>query len=251
MQRNTLGNMNALTDITVLIAGATSAAGVATARALHGAGATVLVAGSNAARLNEHLGFAHGRYEVDLTDHTAVHSLAKVIEQERGPLDGLIHLVGGWRGGKGLGGQADADWDFLHRNVLTTLRNTTRVFNDALLASPRGRVGIVSATAVGSPSASSANYVTAKAAAEAWLGCVAAGFATAQSKNKAHPVPQRAAALTWVIKAFVDDAARAANPEKTFAGFTDVNALGAAAIELFTADAAQINGTRRSLVPTT
>lgn len=241
--------MDSLSELTILIAGATSAAGVATARALHGAGATVLVAGSNAARLNEHLGFAHGRYEVDLADHAAVHALAKVIEQERGPLDGLIHLVGGWRGGKSLAGQSDEDWDFLHRHVLTTLRNTTRVFNDALLASPAGRVAIVSATAVGSPSASSANYVTAKAAAEAWLSCVAAGFNSAQSANKANPVPQRAAALTWVIKAFVDDAARAANPQKAYPGFTDVKALGAAAIELFTADAALINGTRRSLVP--
>ena len=241
--------MDRLSERTILIAGATSAAGVATARALHSAGATVLVAGSNAARLNERLGFAHGRYEVDLTDHTAVHALSKVIEQERGALDGLIHLVGGWRGGKGLAGQTDDDWDFLHHNVITTLRNTTRVFNEALLASPAGRVAIVSATAVGSPSASSANYVTAKAAAEAWLSCVAAGFTAAQSAHKTNPLPQRAAALTWVIKAFVDDAARAANPEKAYPGFTDVADLGAAAIDLFTADAALINGTRRSLVP--
>ncbi|PQZ95798.1 short-chain dehydrogenase [Arthrobacter sp. MYb227] len=239
--------MATLTDLTVLIAGATSAAGVAAARALSNAGATVLAAGSNAERLAERLPFVHGRYEVDLANHGAVSELHQLIDTERGPIDGLFHLVGGWRGGKGLAGQNDEDADFLHTQIVTTLRNTTRVFHEDLLASRCGRVAIVSATAVDTPTGSNANYSTAKAGAEAWIRSVAAALTSAQSGNKDQPTPQRAAAVRWVIKAFSDEATRQAHPERNTAGFTDVTALGDAAISLFTSDAASINGARLRL----
>ena len=241
--------MTTLKDLTVLIAGATSAAGVAAAHALVDTGATVLTAGSNAERLADRLPFVHGRYEVDLTNHGAVSELRQLIDTERGPIDGLLHLVGGWRGGKGLAGQSDEDADFLHTQIITTLRNTTRVFHEDLVASRCGRVAIVSATAVDTPSGSNANYSTAKAGAEAWMRSVAAAFHNAQSGNKDNPIPQRAAAVRWVIKAFSDEATRQSHPERNTTGFTDVNALGEAAIALFTSDATSINGSRL-LLPT-
>ncbi len=236
-----------LTDLTILIAGASSASGIAAAHALCEAGATVLAAGSNAERLAQRLPFVHGRYEVDLANHAAVTELHALIDTERGPIDGLLHLVGGWRGGKGLTGQSDDDADFLHTQVVTTLRNTTRVFRDDLVASRCGRAAIVSATAVDSPSGSNANYTTAKAGAEAWMRSVAAELRSAQSGSKANPVPQRAAAVVWVVKALTDAATRQAHPDRSTAGFTDVTALGEAAVELFTADAAAINGARLGL----
>ncbi|MGL3804863.1 SDR family NAD(P)-dependent oxidoreductase [Paeniglutamicibacter sp. R2-26] len=236
--------MATLTDLTILIAGATSPSGVAAARALCDAGATVLAAGSNAERLAERLPFVHGRYEVDLANHAAVTELHQLIDTERGRIDGLLHLVGGWRGGKGLAGQSDEDAEFLHTQVVTTLRNTTRVFHEDLLASPRGRVAMVTATAVDAPTGSNANYTTAKAGAEAWMRSVAAAMNTAQSGSKTNPEPQRTAAVRWVIKAFSDEATRAANPDRSTAGFTDVEALGAAAVSLFTTDAATLNGAR-------
>lgn len=236
--------MSTFKDLTVLVAGATSPAGVAAARALCDAGATVLAAGSNAERLAERLPFVHGRYEVDLANHAAVTEMRQLIDTERGPIDGLLHLVGGWRGGKGLAGQTDADADFLHTQIITTLRNTTRVFHEDLLASKCGRVAMVSATAVDSPTGSNANYTTAKAGAEAWMRSVAAAMRAAQSGSKTAPVPQRAAAVRWVIKAFSDEATRAAHPEANTAGFTDVAALGEAAVSLFTADATTLNGAR-------
>jgi len=246
---------------TVLVAGATSASGVATARALHDAGATVLAAGTDAGRLQARLPFAQGRYAVDLADPDAVNGLAGRLREEHGPLDGLIHLVGGWRGGGGLAGQNDADWAFLHRNIVATLRNTTRAFHGDLAASARGRLAIVSATAVDSPTASTANYAAAKAAAETWTRAVAAAFRTAQSKGqapsgspgqpgkKADPEPQRSAAVVFVVKALVDDAARAADPGNPFAGYTDVADLAAAVVRLFGGDAATLNGARLPLLP--
>jgi NAD(P)-dependent dehydrogenase (short-subunit alcohol dehydrogenase family) len=239
-----------LRSLTVLVAGATSASGVAASQALHDAGARVLVAGTDAGRLAERLPFAAGRYVADLADPTSVAGLADRIHAEHGAIDGLIHLVGGWRGGKGLAGQSDEDWGFLLKNVVTTLRNTSRAFYEDLLASERGRLAIVSAAAVQSPTASGANYVAAKAAAEAWTSAVAAGFRAAQSGRKEEPEAQRAAAVVLVIKAFVDDAARAENPGKAFAGFTDVRDFGTAVAGLFGRDAAELNGARISLQPT-
>jgi 3-oxoacyl-[acyl-carrier protein] reductase len=163
---------------TVLIAGASSAAGVAVAAALAGTGARVLAVGSDADRLQRVLEVAPEAsvYACDLADYAAVTSLARAVHAEHGPIDGLIHLVGGWRGGGGLDGQSDEDWDFLHRRVVTTLRNTTRAFNADLLASLAGRLAIVSSVSVDNPSPGGANYASLKAAAETWTRAVGRGF---------------------------------------------------------------------------
>ena len=169
--------LTAVAGRTVLIAGATSAAGLAVASSLADAGARVVAVGSNLARLQAVLEVAPkaALYECDLTDFAAVTALAAQVS----PIDGLIHLVGGWRGGGGLAGQTNEDWDFLHSHVVTTLRNTTRAFDADLLASPAGRLAIVSSVSVDRPSAGGANYAAAKSAAETWVRAVGAGFAKA------------------------------------------------------------------------
>ena len=68
--------------------------------------------------------------------HTAVHAR---LAGTGGAVDGVIHLVGGWRGAKGITDQSDEDWEFLERGAITTLRNVTRVFYDDLAASDAGR----------------------------------------------------------------------------------------------------------------
>ena len=166
---------------TVLIAGATSAAGLAVASSLANAGARVVAVGSNLARLQSVLTVAPEAvlYECDLASFEAVTALAAQVSLSQGPIDGLIHLVGGWRGGGGLAGQTDENWAFLHTHVVTTLRNTTRAFNADLLASSAGRLAIVSSVSVDRPLAGGANYAAAKSAAETWVRAVGQGFAKA------------------------------------------------------------------------
>jgi hypothetical protein len=129
----------------------------------------------------------------DLGDITAVRELQQGLARTAGQIDGVIHLVGGWRGAQGITDQTDEDWDFLERSAVTTLRNVTRVFYDDLAASPCGRFAMVSSTAVGSPAAGVASYVAAKAAAEAWTmasgrglppGRPASGTRTAQPARR-------------------------------------------------------------------
>ncbi|PJJ65420.1 SDR family NAD(P)-dependent oxidoreductase [Compostimonas suwonensis] len=162
---------------TVLIAGATSEAGRQVAAALREGGAIVIAVGSNAERLEVLEARVPGiRVEqCDLTDAAAVAALAGRVHAT-GPVDGLVHLVGGWRGGAGITAQSDEDWAFLERS-LTSLRLTSRAFYDDLATSPAGRIAMVSSTSVDRPRAGSASYTAVKAASEAWMRAIADGFA--------------------------------------------------------------------------
>lgn len=164
----------------VLIAGATSASGLAAASALASAGGRVVAVGRDADKLDALAGEVPGiRVEVcDLTDEFSVRTLAEHVHDAVGPVDGILHLVGGWRGGGGLAGQSDEDYRFLEQSF-TALRFVTRAFDDDLRASPAGRLAMVSSTAVERPLAGGANYAAVKAASEAWTRAVAQGFAKA------------------------------------------------------------------------
>jgi NAD(P)-dependent dehydrogenase (short-subunit alcohol dehydrogenase family) len=157
-------------------------------------------------------------------------------------VDAVIHLVGGWRGAKGIVDQTDEDWDFLERGAITTLRNVSRVFYDDIAASPCGRFVMVSSTAVDKPAAATASYVAAKAAAEAWTMAIADGFRRANDtagNNDGGP-----AAVVVVVKALVDAAMRRDHPERRFPGATDVEDLARAVVGLLDSPGNQLNGTR-------
>ena len=174
----------------VIIAGATSASGLTAARVLRDAGARVVAVGRDADKLRDLVddldadaaslvaGTAGSvRTEVcDLDDETAVAALAERTHAADGPVDGVLHLVGGWRGGGGLAGQTDADYRFLEGS-LTALRHVSRAFDADLRSSEAGRLSVVSSTAVARPLAGGANYAAVKAATEAWTRAVAQGFA--------------------------------------------------------------------------
>ncbi|MHA7270530.1 SDR family NAD(P)-dependent oxidoreductase [Arthrobacter sp. HLT1-20] len=236
-----------MTTPLVLIAGGSSAAGIAVARELLGAGMRVLTVGSDAGRISAAATLTAGAVPLvcELSDPAAVAQLADTVHTEFGPLDGLIHLVGGWRGGAGIAEQSDTDWDFLHASVLGTMRNTSKAFFADLAASPVGRLAIVSSTSVTAPTASNANYAAIKAAAETWVQAVAQGFeAEAGKQTGAGGAPNSSAAVVLVVKALVDDTMRARSPERTFPGFTDVGLLGRTVAELFSTDASELNGAR-------
>ena len=182
----------------VLLAGATSLSGVAAARVLASAGARVVAVGRDSDKLDSLAGEVPGiRVEVcDLTDEFGVRSLAEHVHEAVGRVDGILHLVGGWRGGGGLAGQSEDDYRFLERSF-TALRVVSRAFDDDLRASPCGRLAIVSSTAVERPLAGGANYAAVKAASEAWTRAVAQGFAKA-ARDAATPLT--AAAVVFRVK---------------------------------------------------
>lgn len=189
--------MSGVTGRTVLVAGATSASGHAAVGALVTAGASVIAAGRDEARLTLLEALGARTAAVDLADEAAVGAFADRLDAEGARIDGILHLVGGWRGGGGLPGQTEADYRALETG-LTALRHVSRAVWADLVASPAARVAIVSSTAVDRPLAGGANYAAVKAAEEAWARAMAQGFAkTARDADE----PLRAAATIFRVKA--------------------------------------------------
>jgi len=224
----------------VVVAGAAGSAGAATTRALRSAGATVIAVGHSPERLTALAASIPGiNTEVaDLSDPAAAAQLAARVRERHGRVDGLAHLIGGYRGGDGFTSNSEADWRFLASSLIDTLRHVTLAFHDDLVRSTGGRAVIVSARAAESPTAGSANYATAKAAAEAWMLALADSFrATAPGS----------AATILVVKALVDERMRAQTPHRKFPGFTDVDDLAARIVGLWSMDVRACNGARIAL----
>lgn len=200
---------------TVVLAGATSAAGLATATALRDAGATVIATGRSAARL-EPLRAVRARTEV--ADATSLDDMT-ALAHRLGTVDAVIPLVGGWRGGGGLAGQSDDDFDAL-LPALHAVRATSRAFDAALQNSDAGRFALVSSTAVARPLAGGANYAAVKAASEAWARAVAQGYAKAAREDGR---PLRTASVVFRAKTL------------------DPGSLAPAVVGLWDTDAADLN----------
>lgn len=197
---------------TILLAGATSAAGLATARTLIGAGARVIATGRSAERLAP---LSDAGAQTEVTDATSLADMTALAERI-GAVDAVIPLVGGWRGGGGLAGQSDEDFDAL-LPAFQAVRATSRAFDAALRASDAGRFAIVSSTVVTRPLAGGANYASMKAASETWTRAVAQGYAKA-AKDADEPL--RAASVILRAKGALEGEALA----RAVAGLWDTDA---------------------------
>ncbi|MFE3516196.1 SDR family NAD(P)-dependent oxidoreductase [Streptomyces sp. NPDC059166] len=236
----------------IAVAGAAGPAGRATLLRLAEAGATVVASDANPERLVEAVDaarYAHGGATVtgdtvDLLDPGAAREWALKTESEFGKVDGLVHLVGGWRGGAGFEDSSLADWDFLEKLLIRTVQSTSLAFHEVLQRSDRGRYVLISAAGASSPTAGNAAYSASKAAAEAWTLALADSF----RKAGGDAGPTSAAAIL-VVKALVHDAMRAERPNAKFAGFTDVTELAEAIAGVWDVPAGEVNGKRLWLTP--
>ncbi|MFE9630996.1 SDR family NAD(P)-dependent oxidoreductase [Streptomyces sp. NPDC006463] len=250
---NGSGNSNGkLHGAVVAVAGAGGPAGRAALLRLAEAGAVVVASDADPTRLAEAVDaarYAHGGATVtgdtvDLLDLDATKAWAERTEKEFGRIDGLVHLVGGWRGSKTFTDVDLADWDFLEKLLIRTVQHTSLAFHDGLLRSDRGRFVLVSQSGAHKPVANNAAYNAGKAAAEAWTLAMADSFRKAGGDEG--PV---AAAAILVIKALVHDAMRAERPNAKFAGFTDVKELAEAIAGVWERPATDVNGQRLWLTP--
>ncbi|MEV6679202.1 SDR family NAD(P)-dependent oxidoreductase [Streptomyces erythrochromogenes] len=250
---NGSGNGNGkLNGAVVAVAGAGGPAGRAALLRLAEAGAVVVASDADPARLAEAVDaarYAHGGATitgdtVDLLDLDATKAWAEHTEKEFGRIDGLVHLVGGWRGSKTFTDVDLTDWTFLEKLLIRTVQHTSLAFHDGLLRSDRGRYVLVSQSGAHKPVANNAAYNAGKAAAEAWTLAMADSFRKAGGDEG----PGAAAAIL-VIKALVHDAMRAERPNAKFAGFTDVKELAEAIAGVWERPAIDVNGQRLWLTP--
>jgi NAD(P)-dependent dehydrogenase (short-subunit alcohol dehydrogenase family) len=226
----------------IAIAGVGGGLGPSVATRLAASGA--IVGGANRGQaevdaLGASLGLDAERWDgraVDLTDEDAVAGWRDALVDRFGRVDGLVHLVGGWRGGQPLHEEPLADWDLLHALLIRTVQLTTRAFHDQLAASAHGRFVLVSAKQAQQPSNSNAAYAAAKAAAEAWTLAYADGFG-----------PGGATANIIVVDAILTPQMRAENPGKEYPTFTPTVHIADAIAWLCSDGAAEMSGRRLAL----
>lgn len=234
--------MTELTDRVIAIAGVGGGLGPLVARELAEAGAAVAGTDRDQGALDaiaSDLDLPPERWDgraVDLLDEDATRAWCAALVERFGRVDGLVHLVGGWRGGEPLHEAPLADWALLHDLLVRTVQHTTRAFHDQIAASAAGRFVLVSSKQAQAPTNTNAAYAAAKAAAEAWTLALADGFEGTT-----------ATANILVVDAILTPRMREEEPEKEFPTFTPAADI-AAAIAFLASDAAKkMNGQRLPL----
>jgi NAD(P)-dependent dehydrogenase (short-subunit alcohol dehydrogenase family) len=217
----------------IAVAGAGGGLGPHVVRALAAEGAWVAATDRSEELLSELRDVAGDARPADLGSAAGATDWAHALER----VDGLVHLVGGWRGGTPLEGLDLADLELLEHLLFHTVVHTTRAFAPLLKAAgERGRFTLVSSAVAARPPAGNAAYAATKAAAEAWtLGFAAELAETGGTANVA------------VVNAIVTPAMRAESPEKAYRTFTDVAEIAEGVVFLCSDAARKMNGQRLSL----
>ncbi|MGN6557962.1 MAG: SDR family NAD(P)-dependent oxidoreductase [Solirubrobacterales bacterium] len=231
-----------LEDRVIAIAGVGGGLGPVVAQRLAAAG--TVVAGTDRSQdtldaLAADLGLSPEHWDgraVDLLDEEATRAWCAALVERFGRVDGLVHLVGGWRGGQPLHEAPLSDWELLHDLLVRTVQHTTRAFHDQLATSEHGRFVLVSAKQAQNPSNTNAAYAAAKAAAEAWTLAFADGFA-----------PGSATANIIVVDAILTQRMREENPDAEFPTFTPAEHIAEAIAFLCSDAAGKMNGQRLAL----
>ena len=157
---------------TVVITGATGALGNKTAQAFAARGDSLVLLAHDQIKVDalaRSLDLPAERLiasAIDLRDKEAVHAAAEAAAEKFGGVHGLIHLVGGWVGGKTLIDGDGQDLDFMLGQHVWTTFHLFQAFAPHLSSAGWGRVVIVSASTVPNPPGKTGIYTAAKAAQE-------------------------------------------------------------------------------------
>ena len=156
----------------IVITGVNGALGNKTAQAFAARGHSLVLVGTDQTKLDslvQSLNLPDDRFltiAADLRDGSAVRSAAEAVTDKFGRVDALLHLVGGWVGGKTLAeASADELESMLGQHVWTTF-HLFQSFGPKLASHAGGRVMIVSASTVPKPPEKRGIYSAAKAAQE-------------------------------------------------------------------------------------
>lgn len=214
----------------IVITGAGGSLGPYVARRLAEAGHDLALVDADPTRLE---GLPGAHHDVDLLDEAATRAFAASLDG----VTGVVHLVGGWRGGTPLPEAPLEDWDLLHDLLVRTVQHTTRAFAPALKAAGEdGRFVLVSSKVARDPTSTNAAYAAAKAAAEAWTLAYADELTSTGGT-----------ANILVVNAIVTDEMRAANPGKAYRTFTDARHMADAIALMLSESAVAMNGQRLCL----
>jgi NAD(P)-dependent dehydrogenase (short-subunit alcohol dehydrogenase family) len=164
-----------LANRTAVITGATGGLGSVLTRDLAAQGANVALLERDQAKLDafvETLGLPSSRYltrVVNLLDLAETKAAADAVIAQFGRVDILLHVVGGWTGGKSVADTETSDLEFMLNQHVWTSFNVTKTFVPHLLANKWGRIIMVTSPFASRPMANGAPYAMAKAGQEALM----------------------------------------------------------------------------------
>ncbi len=158
-----------------VITGATGGLGQQVAHAFAKQGASLALLSTDQEKLNA---LAHGlnlpsdrilTHAANLLNPDAVQGAAEAVSAKFGRVDALIHLVGGWTGGRTIAeSEAEEFKSMLDQHAWTTI-HLLRAFSPKLAANGWGRVIAVTSPLATNPSAKMGPYAVGKAAQETLL----------------------------------------------------------------------------------
>ena len=228
----------------IAVAGVGGGLGPAVVERLAADGATLALADIGVDRIEAAvggLGIPEDRLDmqaVDLLEADAAVAWRDSLVERFGKVDGLLHLVGGWRGGDPIESFDMDDYEWLHDLLVRTLQNASRAFHGVLTESGNGRFALVSSTQAQAPNGTNAAYAATKAAAESWTLALADSFeGTGATAN------------IVVVNAILTPAMRERNPDKEYPTFTPAEAIADALAYLCSDAAGRMNGQRLELHP--
>jgi NAD(P)-dependent dehydrogenase (short-subunit alcohol dehydrogenase family) len=224
-------------DRVVLITGATGGLGPVAARTFADDRVSFALAGTDEGRLREaaaEAGLADDRWlpvVADLRDRDATRTALAGAEERLGPIDVLLHLVGGWVGGTPLAELDPAEMTGMLDQHLWTTFHVTQAIVPGMVERGWGRVLAVTSPVASEPPAKMASYAVGKAAEEVLL------------RTLARETADTGVTVNLVVVRTIDVAgARSEDPKK--ASWTTPGEIAATLRFLASDEAAAITGAR-------
>lgn len=155
-----------------VITGATGGLGRVIAKRFADAGASLALFSTNEDKLAElaaELSLPNERYltrSVDLRDPADAQVVVETTHAKFGRADMLLHLVGGWAGGKTVQEFETSEYDVMLQQHFWTTLYLSQAFIPIFTEAGWGRLVVVSSPFAGTPAAKGAPYAVAKAAQE-------------------------------------------------------------------------------------
>ncbi len=182
-----------LTGRKALVTGATGGIGEAIARALHAAGATVVISGTRKEKLDALAGDLGERViaaPCDLSDRAAVKALAKTAVAEAGGMDILVNNAGLTRDGLAMR-MKEEEWDKVLEVNLTAGFLLSQAMLRTMMKQRHGRIISITSIVGTAGNPGQANYAASKAGI------------TGMSKSLAQEVATRGITVNCVAPGFI------------------------------------------------